>query len=83
MCCDGEYRELGVESPLVGGARLTAGNIGGEVRTVLHDARFIQPAQHQDHQQVARAELAVEPIGIAEASGKLAQPAADAIFTSG
>ena len=36
--------------------------------------------KHRHHHQVARAERAIEPVGTPEATGKLAQPVADAIL---
>src|SRR4029434_9059603 len=41
------------------------------------NARRFQPEQYRHHQQVARAERTIEPVGIAQASGKLFQPGAD------
>jgi len=75
-----ENRQLGVESTLEGRPRFAAGDIGGEVRIVLQHTRSVQPAQHRHHQQVAGAERAVEPVGIAEPAGKLAQPGMGALF---
>src|SRR3954451_5741500 len=76
----GVYRQLSVESPLVGGPRFAAGDIGGKVRIFVQDARWFQSEQHRHHQQVARAEPIIEPVGTAEASGKLLQPLVDAIL---
>src|SRR6202011_81820 len=42
--------------------------------------RSFQPAQHRHHQKVARVERTVEPVGIAKAAGKFAQPFTDAIL---
>jgi hypothetical protein len=39
--------------------------------------------QHRHHHQVARAERTIEPVGIAQATGKLRQPVADAILDQG
>jgi len=33
--------------------------------------------QHRHHEQVARAERAIEPVGVAKATGKFAQPIND------
>src|SRR5688500_12917503 len=76
----GVDRRLSLESPLVGGPRFAAGDKGGQVRIFVHNARRFQPEQHRHHQQVARAESTVEPVGTAQASGKLLQPVADAIL---
>src|SRR3954454_5344217 len=76
----GVNRQLSVESPLVGGPRFAAGDIGGKVRIFVQDARWFQSEQHRHHQQVARAEPIIEPVGTAKASGKLLQPVADAIL---
>src|SRR5882672_9853045 len=74
----GENRQLSFESTLEGGPRFAAGDIGGEVRIFLQDPRSVQPAQHLDHHQVTSAEFTVQPVGIAKAIGKLAQPVTDA-----
>src|SRR5947207_6278982 len=73
-------RQLSVEGALVGGPRFAAGHIGGEVRTFVQQTRRPQPEQHRHHHQVTRAERAIEPGGIAKATGKLVQPATDAIL---
>src|SRR5580704_2372767 len=73
-------RQLSGESPLVGGPHFAAGDKGGQVRISVKDTRWFQPEQHRYHHQVARAELAIEPVGTAKASGKLLQPVADAIL---
>jgi hypothetical protein len=70
---------LSGESPLVGGPRFAAGDIGGEVRVFVQQARCSQSEQHAYHHEVARAERTIEPFGIAEADGKVAQPVTDAI----
>src|SRR5688500_18260804 len=53
----GENRQLSVEGALVSRPRFAAGDIGGEVRVFLDQARPRQSAQHGHHQQVAGAEL--------------------------
>jgi len=63
--------QLRRERPLVGGARLAAGDIGRQRRKISQDAGRSQPQQHRHHHQVARAEGTVEPVGVAEASRKL------------
>src|SRR5215212_10287292 len=73
-------RQLSVEGTLVGGPRFAAGYIGGEVRIFVQHTRRFQPEQHRHHHQVARAERAIEPVGIAKATGKLDQPVTDAIL---
>ena len=75
-----ENRQLSVESTLVGGPRFAAGDIGGEVRIFVQHTRCFQPEQHRHHHQVARAERTIEPVGIAKATGKFAQPVTDAIL---
>lgn len=72
--CGGEDRQLSGESALVIGPRFAASNVGGKIRIFVQHTRRFQPEQHRHHHQVARAELAFEPVGIAEATGKLAQP---------
>ena len=72
--CGGENRQLSLESTLVGGSRLAAGDIGGEVRVFFQYIRTLQPAQHRHHQQITGAERAIEPIGIAKVTGKTVQP---------
>ena len=76
----GEDRQLGGEGALEGGPRLAAGDIGGRGSDIPPAGPIPQPAQHRHHHQVARAERAVEPVGIAEPAGKLAQPVADAVL---
>src|SRR5690606_4604919 len=71
-------RQLRCEGALVGGACLTAGEIGGKIWVVLQHPRRPQPEQHRYHHQVAGAERAIEPVGIAETLGKVAQPGPDA-----
>jgi hypothetical protein len=78
-----ENRQLIRESTLVGGPRFCAGDIAGEVRIFGEQTRCLQPNQHRHHHQVARAECAIEPVGTAQASGKFAQPVADAILDEG
>jgi hypothetical protein len=75
-----ENRQLSGERALIGGARFTALDIGGEIRVLLENVHSFRPAQHHDHQQVACAEIAVEPFGTAKAVGKLSEPLADAIL---
>ncbi len=80
----GENRQLSVESTLVGGPRFAAGDIGGEVRIFVQDARSASTGAAPD--TIIRspgAERAIEPVGIAKAIGKLAQPFADAIVDQG
>ena len=67
------------EGTLVGGPRFAAGDIGGEVRIFVQYTRSVQPAQHRHHQQITGAECTVEPLGIAEAPGKFAEPSTDAL----
>src|SRR4051794_22483622 len=76
----GVNRQLSVKSPLVGGPRFAAGDIARKVRISAQEARWFPSEQRRHHQQVARADPAVEPVGTAEASGKLLQPLVDAIL---
>src|SRR3954468_1581877 len=76
----GVNRQLSVESPLVGGPRFAAGDIGGKVRIFVQDTRWFHPEQHPHYHQASRPKPAVEPVGTAEASGKLLQPLVDAIL---
>ena len=76
--CGGENRQLSVESTLVCGPRFAAGDVGREVRIFLQHTRSLQPAQHRHHQKVTGAERAIQPVGIAEPTGKVAQPFPDA-----
>src|SRR3984885_7166067 len=78
-----ENRQLSVESTHVGGPRFAAGDIGGEVRILVQHTRCFQPEQHRHHHQVARTECTIEPVGIAKATGKFAQPLTDAILDHG
>src|SRR3546814_8470946 len=75
-----EDRQLSVESSLEGGPGFAAGDVGGEVGIVVQYSRSVQPAQHRYHQQIAGAERAIEPVGVAKATGKVAQPDADAVL---
>jgi hypothetical protein len=59
---------------------LAASDIGGEVGIFVEDTRHLDPLQHFHHHQVAGAERAVEPVGIAETCGKLAEPATDTVL---
>ena len=76
----GENRQLSVESTPVGRPRFAAGDIGGEVRIFVQHTRCFQPEQHRHHHQVARAERTIEPVCIAKATGKFAQPVTDALL---
>ncbi len=78
-----ENCQLGIESPLVGGPYLAAGDIGGEVRICIQKTGGLQPEQHRHHHQVAGTERTVEPVGIPKATGKLVQPVTDAILDKG
>src|SRR3546814_4372622 len=60
-----EDRQLSVESSLEGGPCFAAGDVGGEVGIVVQYSRSVQPAQHRYHQQIAGAERAIEPVGVA------------------
>src|SRR5688572_31884710 len=71
--------QLSGEGPPVGGPRFAAGDIGGQVRIFVQNARRFQPEQHRHHHQVARVERAIEPVGIAQATRKLFQPDANAL----
>ena len=73
-------RQLSSKCTLVRRARFAARNIRGEVREFVQQARHAQSQQHRHHDEITRTEFAVEPVGIAEASGKLVQPIADATF---
>src|SRR3546814_11944860 len=75
-----EDRQLSIERSLEGGPGLAAGDVGGEVGIVVQYSRSVQPAQHRYHQQIAGAERAIEPVGVAKATGKVAQPDADAVL---
>ena len=74
-----ENRQLSRESTLEGGARFAAGDIGGEVRIFVQYSRWLGPEQHTHHHEVACAERAIEPVGIAKTAGKLAKRFACAI----
>src|SRR3984885_8815506 len=58
----------------------SAGDIRGEIRIFVQHTRCFQPEQHRHHHQVARAECTIEPVGIAKATGKFAQPVTDAVL---
>src|SRR5882757_10878494 len=75
----GVDRQLSSESPLVGGPRFAAGDIGGEVWIFVQHARWFQPEQDRHHHQVTRAERTIEPVGAAKVSGELVEPVADPI----
>lgn len=74
--CGGENRQLSIESTLEGRPRFAADDIGGEVR--IQHPRSVQPAQHRHHQNITGAERTIEPVGIAKARGKFAEPVTDA-----
>src|SRR5258708_10466112 len=76
----GVNRQLSVESPLVGGPRFAAGDIGGEGLIFVQKAGWFHPEQHPHHHQGSRAEPTIEPVGIPQPSRKLVPPAADAIL---
>ncbi len=76
----GENRQLSGESTLEGRPRFAAGDIGGEIRIFVQYSRSLQPEQHFHHHKVADTERTVEPVGIAKACGKFAQPVTDAIL---
>jgi SAM-dependent methyltransferase len=67
----GVDRQLSVEGSLVGRPRFAASDIGGQGRVFVQNARCPQPEQHRRHHQVARTERAIEPVGIAQANGKV------------
>src|SRR5690606_1375755 len=69
----GEDRQLSFERALEGRPRLAARDIGCEVWMLAEQVRSAQPAKHRHHQEVARAERALEPLAIAQAAGELAQ----------
>src|SRR4051794_1321494 len=73
-------RQLGGESPLVGGPRFAAGDIGRQVRVFVQNTRWFQPEQHRYHHQVAGAEATIEPLGAAKARRELLQAVVDAIL---
>lgn len=58
---------------------LAACNVSGEKRKFVQKPGRPEPQQCVHHHQVARAERSVEPLGIAEPTGKIAQACADAI----
>lgn len=60
-------RLLRRESPPIRRPGLAAGDIGGAVWELSHNRPF-QPAKNQHHQQVARAERAIKPFGVAPAA---------------
>lgn len=74
-----ENRKLRRECANVGGPGFRAGDVSGEVRRIVQQARSLQPKQNRDHQQVPGAEVAIEPICIAEPAGEIAKPVAYAI----
>src|SRR5271166_382083 len=76
----GVDRPLGGESPFVCGPRFAAGNIGGQFRKLVQKARRSKPEQHRHHHEVARAEVPIEPVGIAQPGRKLDQSIANAAF---
>src|SRR3954464_14217921 len=75
----GVNRQLGGESPLIGRPRFGTGDIGGEVRIFVQNARCFQP-EYRDHHQVAPTDPPSEPVGTADAGGQLLQPVANAIL---
>jgi hypothetical protein len=68
------------ERSLVGRARFPARDVSGQGSIFVQNARWSQPEQHGHHHQITRAERAIEPLGITEASGKWVEPCANAIF---
>src|SRR6185369_12220232 len=76
-------RQLCRESSLVGGPRFATGHISCERWKFIEQARWSRPEQNRHHHQVTRTERAIEPLGIAEASGELAQSITDAILDRG
>src|SRR5260370_29227526 len=78
--CGGEIRQLSIESTPEGRPRFDGGYIGGEVGIFVQYIRSVQPAQHGHHQKVTGAERTIEPVGIAQATGKFAQPVTNAIL---
>src|SRR3546814_6635918 len=53
--------------------------ISAEVRELVDDPRAPQRPQHRGHHQIADAEVAIEPVGVAQSLRKVRKPAADAI----
>ena len=78
--CGGENRQLGFESTPEGRPAFAAGYVGGEVETFVQYIRSVQAAQHGHHQKVTGAARTIEPVGIAQATGKFAQPVTNAIL---
>src|SRR5918993_2456532 len=74
-----EHRMLVLERALERGPRLAARDISREIRKFGKEARSGRPPKHVDHQQVAGAELATEPVALAEPLRDLREPVADAI----
>src|SRR5690606_8735691 len=62
-----------------GRTRLSTDDIGHKVRILLQHTRSLQPAQHRHHQKITRAEGAIEPVAMAKATGKVAQPFPDSV----
>ena len=71
---------MSAESPLVGGSRFAASDVGAQIRIFVENARRFEPEQHRHHHQVARAKRAIEPVGIVQATRKLTKPIADAVL---
>src|SRR3546814_12079154 len=62
--------QLGVKSPPVSGPRFAASEISSEVRIFIQNTRRSQPEQHRHHHQIARAERAIEPVGVTQAKDR-------------
>ena len=65
-----EHCQLRFKRAPVRGSRHAAGDIGGKCGIFLDNACSVQSAQH--HQQIASAELTIEPIAIAKPVGDVA-----------
>ena len=81
----GEAGELGFERAGIGGARLAALSVGGEIGVAIEHVGELAAdhLQHRDHHQVAGAEFAFEPLGIAEPLRELAEPLVDPLADRG
>src|SRR5512138_1952580 len=72
----GVHRQLRRECSLVRRPRFAAGDIRGQVRILVQEARRPRPEQHRHHHQVSDTERTIEPLGIAEARRKRPEPIA-------
>ena len=71
---------LCLERAFEGGPSFSAGDIIDEVWKFRGNRRAGRPAKDVHHQQVAGAEITIQPVRTAEPVGQLAEPATNAAF---